>query len=264
MQPTFLPWMGYFGLIEQVDLFLLLDTVQFSKQSWQQRNSISDASGERRYITLPVSRKPSFPLLKAARIASQQPYQEKLLAQLHNSLGKMPHYALVERLFLEAVAAGQGYLARLNLHFIRAVMELLGIRTPLLLMSDWLEQQGWVEPAGPAKGIRKSSFLEAVCGQLQAGIYVSPPSAFAYLDEEKGFAESATALRYFAYSPQPYPQPYLKSGFVSHLSIVDALACLGPEASGACMRAGVQQLLTSEEIRQRAQSNLPPFSVDKA
>ena len=54
MQPTFLPWMGYFGLIEQVDLFLLLDTVQFSKQSWQQRNSISDASGERQLVDFSV------------------------------------------------------------------------------------------------------------------------------------------------------------------------------------------------------------------
>ena len=38
MQPTWLPWMGYFDLIDQVDQFVFLDTVQFSKQSWHCRN----------------------------------------------------------------------------------------------------------------------------------------------------------------------------------------------------------------------------------
>ena len=39
-QPTFLPWCGYFGLLNYVDEFVILDNVQFQKRSWQQRNQI--------------------------------------------------------------------------------------------------------------------------------------------------------------------------------------------------------------------------------
>ena len=45
MQPTFLPWLGYFDLMDQVDTFIFLDNVQFEKQSWQQRNRIRTSKG---------------------------------------------------------------------------------------------------------------------------------------------------------------------------------------------------------------------------
>ena len=40
MQPTFNPWLGYFDLIDYVDTFIFLDTVQLNQQSWQTRNKI--------------------------------------------------------------------------------------------------------------------------------------------------------------------------------------------------------------------------------
>ena len=45
MQPTFLPWIGYFSLIDKVDEFIFLDNVQFDKRSWQQRNKIKTKTG---------------------------------------------------------------------------------------------------------------------------------------------------------------------------------------------------------------------------
>ena len=52
-QPTYLPWIGYFDLIDQVDRFVFLDTVQFEKRSWQQRNRIRTAEGLL-FLTVPV------------------------------------------------------------------------------------------------------------------------------------------------------------------------------------------------------------------
>ena len=51
MQPTYLPWIGYFDLIDQSDVFVVLDTVAFSRQSWQQRNRIATAQGP---LSLPL------------------------------------------------------------------------------------------------------------------------------------------------------------------------------------------------------------------
>ena len=56
MQPTFLPWLGYFAMIDDVDVFVFLNDVQFSKQSWQNRNRIKSAQGSLT-LTVPCKRK---------------------------------------------------------------------------------------------------------------------------------------------------------------------------------------------------------------
>ena len=53
MQPTYLPWIGYFSLIKNVDTFVFLDSVQFAKRSWQQRNKIKTSDGTK-WLTVPV------------------------------------------------------------------------------------------------------------------------------------------------------------------------------------------------------------------
>ena len=40
MQPTYLPWAGYFNLIADASSFVFLDNVEFSPRSWQQCNRI--------------------------------------------------------------------------------------------------------------------------------------------------------------------------------------------------------------------------------
>ena len=59
MQPTYLPWPGYFDLMDQSDIFVFLDYVQFDKRSWQQRNRIKSAAGEQ-MLTVPVFSKGQF------------------------------------------------------------------------------------------------------------------------------------------------------------------------------------------------------------
>ena len=54
-QPTYLPWMGYFALINNVDAFVFYDDVQFSPQSWQQRNKIKTGNGTQ-WLTVPIER----------------------------------------------------------------------------------------------------------------------------------------------------------------------------------------------------------------
>ena len=54
MQPTYLPWCGYFGLMHAVDVFVLLDSVQFARRSWQQRNQIKGVNGAQ-WLSVPVA-----------------------------------------------------------------------------------------------------------------------------------------------------------------------------------------------------------------
>jgi len=56
MQPTYLPWIGYFDLISKSDIFVFLDDVQFSRRSWQQRNRIL-LDGKETMLTIPIQNK---------------------------------------------------------------------------------------------------------------------------------------------------------------------------------------------------------------
>ena len=55
MQPTYLPWIGYFDLIQRSNVFVFLNDVQFSKQSWQVKNKIN-SQGKELILTVPVKK----------------------------------------------------------------------------------------------------------------------------------------------------------------------------------------------------------------
>ena len=77
MQPTYLPWAGYFAMMDRVDQFVLLDDVQFEKRSWQQRNRIKTANSLV-WLTVPVLTKGKREqLIKDALIEKSAGFQEK-------------------------------------------------------------------------------------------------------------------------------------------------------------------------------------------
>ena len=53
MQPTYLPWIGYFKLINNSDKFVFLDSVKFEEQSWQRRNKLIINNGKEKYYSIP-------------------------------------------------------------------------------------------------------------------------------------------------------------------------------------------------------------------
>ena len=55
MQPTYIPWAGYFDLINRSDVFVFLNNVQFSKQSWQVKNKIL-SNGNELKLTVPIKK----------------------------------------------------------------------------------------------------------------------------------------------------------------------------------------------------------------
>lgn len=56
IQPNFFPWVGYFEIIKFVDIFIILDDVQYNKRDWRNRNFISN-NGTKLSITIPVQTK---------------------------------------------------------------------------------------------------------------------------------------------------------------------------------------------------------------
>ncbi len=233
MQPTYLPWAGYLGLIEQVDVFVYLDDAQYERGSWQNRNRVL-VGGRPRWLTVPVRREHLGQPITAVHTDESQPWRRKHLSLLRQAYARHPHREAMLELVAGLDGPGPIPLAELNIGLIEACCARLGLSTRRLRASRL-----------GIGGVR-SERLIALCQALGATEYVSPPGARDYLEAD-GFERRAPArLRYHAFEQPPYPQ----SGggeFISHLSIVDVLASLGWEGTRDYLHAGIHRLTVEEE-----------------
>lgn len=236
MQPTFLPWLGYFAMIEAVDHFIFLDDVQFSKQSWQNRNKIKGPDGEV-LLSVGVARKPSKPLIRDARLADNG-FEQKLLRTLNQCYAGLPFgpqtVALVERGF----ATCNGSLSDLNVSIIRAICDLVGIDARFHTSSEMELTTG-----------NRSERLVELTRALGGTLYLSPVGAFDYLNEENAFEETEILLQYLNFEHPEYPQP--GSAFISHLAAIDTLANVGADATRKLIVSGLGNPLSHGDMQGR-------------
>ena len=218
LQPTFLPWLGWFDIADQVDLLILLDDVAFSKQSWQQRNRIR--TGDRlALVTVPVvtAGRLGQPICQVA--LSDTRFAAKLERTLSGSYARAPFFRALFPGFQETLqrAAGSGNLSDLNSGLIEWFMDVLGIPTPVR-RSSTLDAQG-----------RRGEYLVALCQHVGATNYLSPAGSEAYLLEDRACFEQQNikvALHEFAH-PE-YRQVF--DPFIPYASTLDLLFNEGPRS----------------------------------
>jgi hypothetical protein len=209
MQPTYLPWSGYFGLMRSVDLFIFLDTVQFARRSWQQRNQIKTATGPQ-WLTVPV-------LVKGKRdqlISDVEIEQTANFAAIHRrsielSYRKAPFFDTFAAPLLSALEQPQNRLAELTISIAIVLKEQLRITTPIMRASN-LQSEGV-----------KADLLASLCRQTNATEYVSPPGSQGYLDQSIAFENAGIPVRYFHFAHPQYPQ--LFGEFIPYMSCIDML-----------------------------------------
>lgn len=239
MQPTFLPWLGYFAMIDWATDFVFLDNVQLTKRSWQTRNRISGPHGPI-MLTLPVPRKPSRPLIVDAQLETGV-LMENLLKTLKGVLGRAKQWDLVELLLCEAFARADEGVAAVNQTFIRSLCAQAGLETRFHLASQLKLSSG--------DGASRAGNLLRICHHFDAREYLSPIGSHAYLRKHNPFPESGVDLRFFNYCHPEYSQ--LHGPFVSHMSSVEALADLKPQDFGALVRSGWRNPLSIEDLESK-------------
>ena len=227
MQPTYLPWLGYLDLIDQVDVFILLDDVQFDKRSWQQRNRIKTPTGLG-WLTVPARvGGRSEQRIVDVEIASEPAFPCNHVRSVELNYRRTAHYASRAESFNQALiaAAGNRRLADLNIDMIMWLVEQFGVVSEMLRSSQ-------LQPAG-----RRSERLISLCRAVGADILLSTPGSSAYLQEDKAlFVAADIEVAIHGYEHPVYPQAF--PPFLSHASAIDALFNLGPVDALACLRSG--------------------------
>ena len=232
-QPTFLPWLGWFDLADQADLLVLLDTVQFDKRSWQQRNRIRTAKGLE-YVSVPVKSAGRFDQVIADVELADPAFGTRLLRTIRANYARAPHFTPVmadlETALPGLIATGQ--LAALNEGLIRILASWLGIDTPIRRASA-------IDAGG-----KRGEHLALLCKAVGASEYLSTAGAEEYLREDAGHvAHHGVSVHLHEYDHPEYTQ--LHTPFLPYACALD-LVMMEERGAGAVRRAATRHLRALE------------------
>jgi hypothetical protein len=215
-QSNYVPWKGYFDLINSVDEFVLYDEAQFTRRDWRNRNTIKTPTGLS-WLTIPVETKGKFLQKISETRVSEPDWPRRHWARIAGSYVKAPHFGEFG-LRLEALYQGPGeeMLSCTNSRFLSAVMGMLGIRTPLRQSSEFT-----------LEGDRSERLL-GICRQAGADTYLSGPAARDYLDVGL-FERAGVRVEWMDYSGYP-PYRQLHGDFQHGVSVIDLLLNEGSNA----------------------------------
>ena len=215
LQPSYLPWLGYFEQIFRADVFVLYDDVQFEKGSWRNRNRIKTPQGAQ-WLTVPVLTKGrEFPPINEVRVNNTEPWQKKHLRGLAQYYSKAPHYAEYAPKLARIIDQPWEKLCDLNIALIRHLSAVLGITTPMLLAS---------ELGIPGSGAAR---LVDILTQLGGTVFYEGAAGRDYIDESL-FSSRGMRVEFQDYAHPEYTQ--LHGGFIPFLSVVDLLFNHGPNS----------------------------------
>ena len=160
MQPTFLPWLGFFGLICMCDRFVFGDDYQYSAGSFHQRNRLFRNRGEVAWMTVPMQKKRSTGLaLNEARIADDPPWRQHMWKQIRNTYRCPPFFADVGPPVEGWLLTPADSLAEQNIGFIRLACELMGLKREFRLSSQRPARLDAIAARGRLAAVVRSSRL---------------------------------------------------------------------------------------------------------
>jgi len=216
LQSSYIPWKGYFDIVNSVDEFILYDDAQYTRRDWRNRNKIITPQGVQ-WLTIPVVQYDFKQKIKDTYVVNAQ-WQAKHWRSLQQNYKKATCFNLYEEIFLELyTATSYEKLSAVNYAFIQKISELLQCKTRLSWSMDY--------PLAEGKSERLLKLVQAVGGTE----YLSGPAAKAYLDESL-FAAAGITVHWMDYNNYP---PYPQQGqqpFEHGVSILDLLFNEGPNA----------------------------------
>lgn len=206
LQPSFLPWLGFFDQLLKSDVFVYYDNAQYTKNDWRNRNRIKSNSGYA-WLTVPVKYKFG-KLINEVEIAYSTDWRKSHLSLLKHYYGKAPFFNIGINLIQAVYDTKPVRIIDLNTALVSAVLDLLQVDKEIKYMSN-LNVSG-----------ERSEKLVKACSSLEVNHYLSGAAAKNYLDVEQ-FQAEGIHVEFQNYRHPIYRQ--INGGFLSHLSVIDLI-----------------------------------------
>jgi hypothetical protein len=218
LQPSYIPWRGYFDQIRRADLFIFYDDVQYDKHGWRNRNQIKTAQGKQ-WLTIPVHSKGVTEglAIRDVQIDWSKPWAKNHLKALTVAYNKSPHFKQYLPLLESFYKRHDACLADFTIETTIALSRELGMASTRFLRSSELPG---------ITGIKTDRLIQ-ILKNVGARHYISGPSARDYIEKQK-FDEAGITLEYMEYNYPEYPQLY--PPFDSYVTILDLLFMTGKQA----------------------------------
>ena len=218
LQPSYIPWRGYFDQIRRADLFIFYDDVQYDKHGWRNRNQIKTAQGKK-WLTIPVHSGGATQgrCIKDVRIDWSKAWPQNHVRALTSSYNRTPYFKKYRPLMEEIFARRDECIAEFTIATTVALSRELGIQHTQFMRSSDLD------------GVtgEKTDRLVQILRRVGATDYISGPSAQSYVEPEK-FSDAGISLEFMNYDYPEYPQLY--PPYDPYVSVLDLLFMTGDRA----------------------------------
>jgi hypothetical protein len=204
-QPQYLAYTGYFDKMDQADIFVLLDTVQYKKNEWINRNRLKGPNGVQ-FITVPVSFNFGDRILEA-KIAPDPTWRKKHLQTLRTLYAKTAYFQEFYKLLEDILAVDTDSLSELNILTVTKISHKLGIKTRLEIASSLPEM-----PEDPDRR------LIALCRHFNCDTYLAGSGGKDYMNLEVWKNSGVEVVFHHFVEPT---RKQLYSPFEPNLSIAD-------------------------------------------
>lgn len=218
LQPSYIPWRGYFDQIRRADLFIFYDDVQYDKRGWRNRNRIKTRQGGQ-WLTIPVHSRGAMVekiSINEIEIDWEQPWYQQHLKAIQYQYGKAPYFKTYFPWLEEIYSRRPELLADFTIPFTIEMAEKLGITQTRFARASQYQAVG-----------AKTDRLVEILQKVQATHYISGPSAKDYIEDEK-FTQAGISLEYMQYNYPEYLQLY--PPYDPYISALDLLLMTGPQA----------------------------------
>lgn len=213
-QPAYLPWLGYVHKIMISDVFVFLDTVQFEKNSFTNRNKILTSNGPL-WLTVPVRIKGhTEAVLKDLRISPDFRWKEKHLKSIMANYSRCDYFGDIFPEIESFISNAGDDFSDFIFDMTKYYMEIIGIDTELVRASLL-----------PVAGV-KSELVKNICEYFEADIYISGLLGRNYIDIDS-FYSCGIKVVFQDYAHPTYEQQYEE--FTPGMSVLDLLMNVGPK-----------------------------------
>lgn len=215
LQSNYIPWKGYFDLMNMADVFIIYDEVQYTKNDWRNRNKIKTANGPT-WLTIPVRQEKLSQRIIDTHVHSND-WRRKHWSSISLSYSRAAFFKQYKPIFEELyLNSNETLLSKINYDLFVAINQVLGIATKLI----WSSELGLIEG--------KTERLVDLCKKVGATEYISGPAAKDYLNTGL-FENENIKVSWIDYSGYPeYRQLY--PPFDHGVSVLDLIFNEGPDA----------------------------------